>query len=133
MTGQVKEEILTRFGELGARVGDGRIRFEPRLLRRREFGDTPGRLRYLDVGGAWREIPLPAHTLAFTWCQVPVTYRLENGAEPAATVVYADGSERRHAPPVLSAEDSASLFRRVGHIREINVSLSPNSLFNDSQ
>ena len=33
MTGQVKEEILTRFGELGVRVEEGAIVFEPVLLR----------------------------------------------------------------------------------------------------
>ena len=32
MTGQVKEEILTRWGELGLRVRDGRIQFDPVLL-----------------------------------------------------------------------------------------------------
>ncbi len=32
MTGQVKEEILTRWGELGLRVRDGRIHFDPVLL-----------------------------------------------------------------------------------------------------
>ena len=37
MTGQVKEEILTRFGELGLRVSDGTVRFEPSLLRPSEF------------------------------------------------------------------------------------------------
>ena len=32
MTGQVKEEILTRWGELGLRVQGGRMRFDPALL-----------------------------------------------------------------------------------------------------
>jgi hypothetical protein len=32
MTGQVKEEILTRWGELGLRFGQGRVRFDPVLL-----------------------------------------------------------------------------------------------------
>ena len=37
MTGQVKEEILTRFGELGVCVEDGVIHFKPSLLRKAEF------------------------------------------------------------------------------------------------
>ena len=37
MTGQVKEEVLSRFGELGLRVAGGEVRFDPRLLRAREF------------------------------------------------------------------------------------------------
>ena len=41
MTGQVKEEILTRFGELGIRVSDGRVRFQPTLLRPQELLREP--------------------------------------------------------------------------------------------
>jgi hypothetical protein len=37
MTGQVKEDILSRIGELGINVKDGKIIFNPRLLRRNEF------------------------------------------------------------------------------------------------
>ncbi|MCY7288693.1 MAG: hypothetical protein LH624_10715, partial [Cryobacterium sp.] len=42
MTGQVKEEVLTRLGELGLRVEDGRIRLRPTLLRASEWTTTPG-------------------------------------------------------------------------------------------
>ncbi|MBN2566187.1 MAG: hypothetical protein JXB46_10800, partial [Candidatus Eisenbacteria bacterium] len=37
MTGQVKEEILTRFGELGVSVEDGVVSFRPTLLESGEF------------------------------------------------------------------------------------------------
>ncbi len=55
MTGQVKEEILTRWGELGLRVQMGRIRFDPVLLDEREVPE----------GGA----------LTFTFARVPYTLR----------------------------------------------------------
>jgi len=55
MTGQVKEEILTRWGELGLRVRDGRVRFDPVLL---DEAEIPG-------DGA----------LTFTWARVPYAYR----------------------------------------------------------
>jgi hypothetical protein len=55
MTGQVKEEILTRWGELGLRVRQGRVRFTPVLL---------------DAA----ELP-PGGTLGFTWARVPYTFR----------------------------------------------------------
>lgn len=55
MTGQVKEEILTRWGELGLRVRNGRIRFDPALL---------------DAA----ELP-PGGVLSFTWAGVPYTWR----------------------------------------------------------
>src|SRR5690606_32056530 len=41
MTGQVKEEILTRFGELGVTVADGIVTFAPRLLAQSEFLREP--------------------------------------------------------------------------------------------
>ena len=40
MTGQVKEDIISRFGELGLRVFDGKIRFDPSILRKDEFNLT---------------------------------------------------------------------------------------------
>jgi hypothetical protein len=45
MTGQVKEEILTRWGELGLRFEDGQIRFDPVLL---DLAEVPpdGALRF---------------------------------------------------------------------------------------
>ena len=59
MTGQVKEEILSRFGELGVRVSAGKVRFEPDLLRAREFVTAPRHLRFLDVEGNWQELEVP--------------------------------------------------------------------------
>jgi hypothetical protein len=55
MTGQVKEEILTRWGELGLRVKDGCVHFNPVLLDEQEIPEE----------GA----------LTFTWARVPYTYR----------------------------------------------------------
>jgi hypothetical protein len=58
MTGQVKEEILTRWGELGLRFEAGQIRFDPVLL---DLAEVP-------AGGA----------LSFTLARVP--YRIRRGA-----------------------------------------------------
>ena len=54
MTGQVKEEVLTRWGELGLRMQAGRLRLQPVLL------DAT-------------ELP-PATPLQFTWRRIPVRY-----------------------------------------------------------
>ncbi len=59
MTGQVKEDILCRFGELGVRVENGRVSFRPTLLRDDEF--------------------LPDGTLSFTYCGAKIIYRRCNG------------------------------------------------------
>ncbi len=59
MTGQVKEELLTRWAELGVTVSRGSIRFSPLLLSDAEFRNEPGSLACLDVDGRPREIEVP--------------------------------------------------------------------------
>jgi hypothetical protein len=127
MTGQVKEEVLTRFGELGIRVSGGAVYFRPVLLRACEFDSEPGTFRYLDVDEQWQEVIVPAAGLAFSWCQVPVLYTL--GADPKLVVDYDDGNTQTLPDRVLPADDSAHLFQRNGRIRQLTVTFDPNQLF----
>ncbi|MDH4023250.1 MAG: hypothetical protein OEV14_08995, partial [Gammaproteobacteria bacterium] len=128
MTGVVKEEILTRLGELGLRVHAGSVRFEPDLLRAREFGAEPRPFRFLDVDGQWQELTVPEGGLAFSWCQVPVVYRLDDSAVPAVTVTRADGRPEALAALALPPEVSQHLFRRSGRIRRIDLVLTSRQL-----
>jgi hypothetical protein len=129
MTGQVKEEILSRFGELGVRVRDDSARIDTRLLRPCEFATEPGMLRYLDVNGEWCEIALPARSLAFTWCQVPVIYHLDDDADPSLTVTRHDGATETLSELDIPVELSTELFTRSGRIRQINAVLPSRCLF----
>jgi hypothetical protein len=131
MTGQVKEEILSRFGELGVRVRDGKVSLEVALLRASEFAGSTGVLRFLDVDGAWQEIDVPESGLAFTWCQVPFVYRLDDSSEPALTLTLDDGSPLKPEGLELSAELSAELFLRTGRIRRVELSVQRRQLFTD--
>jgi hypothetical protein len=132
MTGQVKEEIISRFGELGVRVENGAARFMPALLRKREFLADARAFRYLDVGNRWQRVEVPAGALAFTWCQVPILYQLEDKAASSLTIVRADGTETRLDRLALPAEDSAELFRRTGSILRLELRLHPTELFDDT-
>jgi hypothetical protein len=129
MTGQVKEEIISRFGELGVHVRNGSSRFDPALLRPREFLAAPRTFRYLDVEGRWQQIELPAGALAFTWCQVPIVYRLNDEACPSLTICRDDGSRSRLEQMVLPTADSAELFRRSGRILRIELTFRSDALF----
>jgi len=129
MTGQVKEEVLSRFGELGVLVSDGVVHFRPHLLRQREFITEPREFCFLDVQGNWQDITVPAGGLAFTWCQVPIIYSLNDDAASSLTILRDDGAEDRVTDLVLSAADSTEIFQRSGHIRKISVSLQTNLLF----
>ncbi|MCL1788434.1 MAG: hypothetical protein FWG38_10655, partial [Defluviitaleaceae bacterium] len=118
MTGQVKEDILTRFAELGVTVEDGVMRFDPTFLRASEFLTEPAVFGYIDVHGDAKEVALPAKSLAFTLCQVPVVYHLSDRDE----VIVSIGSEKRaQAGLALDAADSKALFDRSGSVTRIDV------------
>ncbi|GAK94769.1 hypothetical protein JCM19298_344 [Nonlabens ulvanivorans] len=74
MTGQVKEDILSRFGELGLVVTNGMLSFKPSMLRKLEFLKTNQDFNYVDVNQKKQSIKVNKGSLAFTYCQVPVIY-----------------------------------------------------------
>ncbi|MGI9270550.1 MAG: hypothetical protein ACR2QT_02150 [Woeseiaceae bacterium] len=129
MTGQVKEEILTRFGELGVRVGSGAVSFQPTLLREREFIAEPRDTGYVDVDGDWQTISVPPRGLAFTWCQVPIVYKLDDSEPVSLTIVEQDGAAHTLPQTNLPADESAELFQRSGKIRQLILNLHSNMLF----
>jgi hypothetical protein len=122
MTGQVKEEILTRFGELGVLVHGGRVEFRPTLLRATEFtrGKTP--FRYVRAAGEEAVLELPAEALGFTFCGVPVVYRRSDGGA-SLRWRWTDGSWGAAPGRTLPAAISAHLFGRDGRIDVIEVDL----------
>jgi len=131
MTGQVKEEILTRLGELGVRVERGALRFRPTLLRVAEFLAEPAEFRCCDVGGQVRSVKLPASSLAFTVCQVPVVYELTDGASVVRAVL-ADGAEVAAPGDRLEPRLSSAVLGRTGRVARIHVSV-PRSLLRDAR
>jgi len=125
MTGQVKEDVLARLGELGVEVRDGRLGFAPALLPLAEFLDAATPATVLGVGGP---VPLTLEpgTLAFTFCQVPVVYRLADAAR--VTVVRRDGAERAFDGTTLDAATSRAVFERSGAIARIEVAVPETAL-----
>jgi hypothetical protein len=123
MTGQVKEEILTRLGELGVRIEEGAVRFQPILLRSREFLEQPAAFRYDDVDAKARSITLSSGCLAFTLCQVPVIYELAGSSAWQLRVTFADGSALEQPGNKLEARLSAELFSRSGRIDLIRLAV----------
>ncbi|NNE43529.1 MAG: hypothetical protein HKN12_04930, partial [Gemmatimonadetes bacterium] len=127
MTGQVKEEILTRLGEFGVRVENGCVRFAPVLLRRTELLREGAVYRYYDVAGDARSLDVPAGALAFSYCQVPVLYELGNG-ESWIRVTRRDGSSTVVQGDTLDADTSRRLFERAGDVSQIDVGIPVRSL-----
>jgi hypothetical protein len=87
MTGQVKEEIITRFGELGLNVVDGFITIKPSLLNSAEFLPQPASFQFEDVSGESKTLVIDGGELAFTYCQVPFVYRKTEGKQVKVTAI----------------------------------------------
>ncbi len=122
LTGQVKEDVICRFGELGVMVKNGEIHFCPRLLRDEEFVTRRTEYNYYGLAGVKQQLLLKPGELGFTYCQVPVVFR--RARVNSLTLYFADGSNRRHEKLQLDAESSRSLFERAGTIQRIEVCLN---------
>jgi hypothetical protein len=120
LTGQVKEDLITRFRQLGVRVAQGEVAFEPVLLGRDEFLREPASWRY-SAGGPELTEELPAGSLAFTLCGVPVIYRIADSAR--LEVFGAEGPATVLPGARLGPELSQSLFRREQRIRKVVVNV----------
>ncbi|RCL70747.1 MAG: hypothetical protein DBW73_06800 [Flavobacteriales bacterium] len=119
MTGQVKEDIISRFGELGIRVKNGVLGFDPTILRDQEFLTEPKKFNYINVLGEPCTIELKKDTLAFTYCQVPVVY--EKSQEAKIFIDFVSGMTKTYAVLQLDKELSNMLFLRNNIIEKITV------------
>lgn len=129
MTGQVKEEMMARFAELGIRVSEGEINFDPCLLRPCEFIDTVKVFRFLDVHNQWQELNVPENGLAFTWCQLPLVYRICESQAPALTVTLANGDSLSLTDLRLPADLAEAVFKRNGVIEKLELTITSEQLF----
>jgi hypothetical protein len=125
MTGQVKEDVLARLGELGVEVRDGRLGFVPSLLPRAEFLNEALAVTARGVGGP-APLALTPGTLAFTVCQVPVVYRLADAAR--TTVVGRDGEASTFPGAFLDAATSREVFERTGAVARLEVDVPAGAL-----
>jgi hypothetical protein len=119
MTGQVKEDIISRFGELGSRVVDGKISFDPTILRKDEFNLTESVFKYVDYNSKIKLMNLNKNTLAFSICQVPVIYHLSKSEEIEITFV--NGDSKKISGNEIDAINSKKIFERNNEIEKIDV------------
>ena len=119
MTGQVKEDVLSRFGELGVVVENGELQFKPNLLRKDEFLKTSKSFKYTAIDKEVKEIKLEKDSLCFTYCQIPVVYKL--GTENAIQLIHVNGNELKIEGQVIDGVTSEKIFSRSGEIEKIVV------------
>ncbi|GAB7218936.1 hypothetical protein [Vibrio comitans] len=128
MTGQVKEEIITRFVELGIQVSEGAIQLNPSLLNSSEFLNEAVTFNYLDIQGEAKELPLTVGQLAFTYCQVPFVYQVASENETSVEVHYEDGSVVAMPNNGLTTEVCQELFSRSGKVTQVRCTVAQSAL-----
>jgi len=118
MTGQVKEDIISRWAELGAVVKNGQLSFLPFFLRPEEYLSVEECLTYYDVFGIKKILPVPKGALAFTYCQIPIIYYHSNTNR--TDIFMNDGSVKVLDGHTLSSSISAKIFQKTGKVESIS-------------
>ena len=127
MTGQVKEEIITRIGELGCFVEDGSITFKTELLRLSEFLNNEKEFTYFNILNEKLVKTIKKGELCYTYCQIPVTYRLVNSNQNIK-IIQKDKKIVKLTGNKLSKVVSNSIFQRDDSIKEIYVDIPNQSM-----
>jgi hypothetical protein len=114
MTGQVKEDIISRFFELGVQVQNGQITFCPVMLTDADF--LPSNLSPLASAGSpkkpafWGALNLSPEygELRFSYCGTEIIYRKTAHGTGSVT---------------LTPEQSKHIFARDGEIKQLIIEL----------
>jgi hypothetical protein len=119
MTGQVKEDLISRLGEMGVAVADGRLSFRRHLVSRGEFLGPLRTFHYYDLDGHERSLELVPGTMAFTTCQTPVV--AHRPGPQRIEITRAGGGRDTVEGLDLDAGTSAAIFERSGRVERLDV------------
>ena len=122
MTGQVKEDVLTRKGELGIKIEDGELKFQPTLLNKNQFLQQEEEVRFIDLEQKPFSITLEKGSLAFTVCQVPIIYKIADTNQ--LEVKFENGNTETFSTLTLSHELSQKIFQRTGEVVQVLASIN---------
>jgi hypothetical protein len=117
MSGQVKEDLLSRLGEVGLRIREGQIQFDGSLLHDAELREAEGSLKT----PAGDSIAVPKGALAISHCGVP--FIIQRGASPRFELIAGNGTRTPQEGAVLDAATSRAIWARTGEIRRVEVTL----------
>jgi len=123
MTGQVKEDIISRFGELGIIIEHGQIIIKPGLLRKSEFLAEPEDYHFVSVNRENVTISIPRKSLAFSFCQVPFIYHIAQ--KGSLSIVNNDGKTFETEGLRIDVSTCNEIFNRTGSVKQVDVYLLP--------
>jgi hypothetical protein len=121
LTGQVKEDVIARLGELALTVVNGNIVFEPALVNEDEILDKKQVFEFITITDEPGQISLEKGQMGFTFCLTPVV--LDFSGKKKIKVFYTDGSTEEISGLVLNHRISSLIFSRNGEIDRLVVSL----------
>ncbi|MFZ4543168.1 MAG: hypothetical protein ACOYOA_03890 [Saprospiraceae bacterium] len=121
MTGQVKEDIISRFAELGIVVNEGKISIQPLLLRQTEFLTTRKIFEFQTILKDISRIEINENCLVFTFCQVPFIYHLAD--RNSLKISKMDNTNCDLNGLEIDANHSYEIFKRTGSIQRVDVYL----------
>lgn len=121
MTGQVKEDVLSKILEMGVSVRNGEIVFDMKMMKYECFLENDEMFSYYSLASKFENILIRKGQLVITLCQLPIIYNLSH--KNSISVFYSNGKidtiDGHHLGKVLSK----SIFSRVGHIDKMYVNM----------
>jgi hypothetical protein len=120
MTGQVKEDYISRMRELGVHIREGEIVFRFSLMNPGELLHQERIFEYFNPAGVKQHITLKQGQLGFTFCQVPIVYSISR--EDKIVLTYAGGEQVLIASHTIGKEMSSMIFQRTGDVIQVEVS-----------
>ena len=122
MTGQVKEEVITRLIELGVFVSSGYFVLILSSLESLSFSrkKTIKLFRY-----KWKTMSesLNAGELGFTYCQIPIVYHQSDST--TIRITFENGEVKKIDGDTIDDQISQLIFDKTGEVIKINVGLKP--------
>jgi hypothetical protein len=119
LTGQVKEDVISRLQELGLQVKNGEINFNTSLLNAEELLSDNAEFELFTLSGALQVIQLKHNQLAYTYCQVPIVY--SPSGENKIQITFENGNTKIIEGHTIEKVYSEHMFKRTGNIIRVDV------------
>lgn len=119
LTGQVKEDVISRIGELGIHIKNGEVRFDISLLNCDEILKEDKDFEYYNIDGKKESVQIKKGELALTFCQILIIYK--KSADNLIIIHYKNKSDKTFKGKLINSEVSNEIFKRNGEIRLIEV------------
>ncbi|MFA9391308.1 MAG: hypothetical protein ACERKD_15975 [Prolixibacteraceae bacterium] len=120
MTGQVKEDVLSRWMELGLEVKNGRLCFHPEWVDVAEFVSGSLAQESYFIQHFNLKIEELTQGLLFSFCHIPIIY--QKAAETKIQLELYDGNFLEWNTNELDEKWSSAIFKRSGEVKQITVS-----------